>query len=101
MELKPCPFCGGKARQIHLCGSSHHIACTECFSQSGPCDSEEQAVTKWNRRTEKVGRWEEMPGITAVGGGILFRCTQCRKMPFPMKKDNYCPHCGARMEAAE
>lgn len=59
-ELKCCPFCGGEAR---LYGNSKPIGtrlkhyqvavCTndDCGCRTGPCETVEDAIYKWNRRT--------------------------------------------------
>ena len=64
-ELKPCPFCGGKAELI-LCdnGSVPQIRCSGCLALMGwDCksvsslrgqlnfDTKEDAISAWNRRT--------------------------------------------------
>lgn len=57
-ELKPCPFCGGKAELQHECvGSGYsYIRCVHCgiksimFIKSFDRSSDEDAVNYWNRR---------------------------------------------------
>ena len=61
MEIKSCPFCGGKAelrsrkvRGTNLGTCSSWVACTACES-TGKCFSlddgkEEAAITFWNTR---------------------------------------------------
>lgn len=64
-ELKPCPFCGGKAELV-LCfnGKIPQIRCSSCLALMGwHCksvsalrgqlnfDTEEDAIAAWNRRT--------------------------------------------------
>lgn len=47
-ELKPCPFCGGKAKirgeKYWRPRVSRNVICTKCFSCSGWFDTEEEAV---------------------------------------------------------
>ena len=56
-ELKPCPFCGGKARIMledeHLPDECfHNIYCTSCGAQFW-VKSKTEAITVWNRRIER------------------------------------------------
>lgn len=68
-EIRPCPFCGGKAElvavaymgrgsycvQCQTCGAqSKYFAMDACFisSTNGGNPSGERAVNAWNRRTE-------------------------------------------------
>jgi len=62
-ELKPCPFCGGKAELHHkteafcLDGYSY-VYCTKCrvkteaFPKSYEHSSDGKAIEAWNRRSE-------------------------------------------------
>lgn len=60
-ELKPCPFCGGKAELKHrlIFGSAYSmIQCLSCGCQSaeiqanvGYC-ADERAAEVWNKRTQ-------------------------------------------------
>lgn len=59
VELKPCPFCGGKAfisnYEYENYGNSrleitHSIDCEKCCSSIGYCRSEEEAIETWNKR---------------------------------------------------
>lgn len=53
-NLKPCPFCGGKAKirgeKYWRPRVSRNVICTKCFSNSGWFDTEEEAAEAWNRR---------------------------------------------------
>lgn len=50
-ELKPCPFCGGKAVLIRD-RDAFKIYCTNrsCDAQYGWCADEEYTIDGWNRR---------------------------------------------------
>ena len=57
-ELKPCPFCGGKAKRFYSLSSSW-IGCTKCVAYGPPFgditepqDGMERAITAWNMRKE-------------------------------------------------
>lgn len=57
-ELKPCPFCGGKARL--LVGDGVRVICSKCYvgtmilTDNMECESNavETVIEKWNRRAD-------------------------------------------------
>lgn len=50
-ELKPCPFCGGKARvKCSIKEDLWGVACYKCECCTKVFFSEEEAVEAWNRR---------------------------------------------------
>lgn len=55
-ELKPCPFCGGKAEIIEAawCGKYEcYVSCTVCrVTQTHYLRSKRVAISEWNRRTD-------------------------------------------------
>jgi len=54
-ELKPCPFCGGKAKIYKYAGSdirTRYIMCT-CCGMGTDRMREEEAIEKWNRRVKE------------------------------------------------
>lgn len=101
-DLKPCPFCGGKAQYLissnYSCGVTHGwkfgINCTNCLvalpmqdfivtadlTANGEIvfdkDDRKTAARMWNRRAEHGGEETPTAGITP----------------------NYCPNCGAKMD---
>lgn len=52
-ELKPCPFCGGKAE---LDSEYHKVSCAlewgscSVMPETWGCDTDEEAIEAWNRR---------------------------------------------------
>lgn len=48
-ELKPCPFCGGRA-QMNYDGARKLILCSECLIRTESYDTYEKARDVWNRR---------------------------------------------------
>jgi Lar family restriction alleviation protein len=63
-ELKPCPFCGGKAVIMHVephthilatfipdCIGSHFIECTGCTCALSSDNDREEAIAAWNKRS--------------------------------------------------
>lgn len=47
-ELKPCPFCGGKAE---LCGDNYFwVSCTSCYTDTYGSHDKEDVIERWNRR---------------------------------------------------
>lgn len=56
-ELKPCPFCGGKAKMIehdfHKLEATWGVRCVECGAQTNQFFTMRALATKaWNRRTQ-------------------------------------------------
>ena len=57
-ELKPCPFCGDKDLidyEYQNYYSSPYcrlrVACRKCGARGPLCDSKEQAIDAWNKRS--------------------------------------------------
>ena len=53
-ELKPCPFCGSKAKLVQDGETSFKIFCTgaNCDAAMGWCISRKSLVNDWNRRAD-------------------------------------------------
>lgn len=109
IELKPCPFCGGKAKfSLFMCRDA--IACTECPACIVPpisgVYSKEELAAEWNRRAEQLqkhGRWKPF-ARDVIGYTDEFICSECECSVFlhNFAKEcefEYCPNCGARMDA--
>lgn len=52
-ELKPCPFCGGKA-SFHIYGRACNVVCDDCQigTRLEHIDEYEVAIDAWNRRVK-------------------------------------------------
>lgn len=55
-QLKPCPFCGGKAH-VYIdpaiwMDTSYSVGCKSCTARQQGFSSKEGAVVAWNRRAE-------------------------------------------------
>ena len=59
MDLKPCPFCGGKAKQVDICATDFssanaggsYIICQSCWACSAVMFREKAGLSElWNRR---------------------------------------------------
>jgi len=48
-ELKPCPFCGGKA--VMYGQVFYYIVCKSCGVETHGSHSEQSAAEAWNRRS--------------------------------------------------
>lgn len=58
-ELRPCPFCGGKA-DIHYAytwglQNQYEVRCDLCPCAMGVHGSEQEAIEEWNRRADQDG----------------------------------------------
>lgn len=57
-DIKPCPFCGGKAIHDHFLEEYfkiYVIKCKSCDASTTACISRKQAIEAWNRRaTDKT-----------------------------------------------
>lgn len=49
IELKPCPFCGGKAKCIEYYGL-FHVICCDCYIAGRDRPSIDGAIDAWNTR---------------------------------------------------
>lgn len=49
--LKPCPFCGEKAKHVYFkFTDTHSVLCRNCGAESYEFGTEEEAIEAWNRR---------------------------------------------------
>lgn len=103
-ELKPCPFCGGKAR-MHVAfasGGDHsvgvYVECLECRSCSETKwgdGAQEKAADAWNRRAERtcLAKPYEVDGETG-----FYDCIECECGEVNDVSARYCNGCGGLIE---
>lgn len=53
-ELKPCPFCGGKAGIYSLAKYEKEVYCENCGTVSEIYETSQKAIEAWNRRAERT-----------------------------------------------
>ena len=102
IELKPCPFCGGKAKfkAIGAHKTAITVGCTTCCASSkiilisAEYCANEHAAKDWNQRANEpeCAHWDDVCSKVCCS-----RCGASNKA----YKSPYCPHCGAKMEGAE
>ena len=115
-ELKPCPFCGGKAKlcsrevkQMQILEDTikfHNVICERCGAMAGVFyATEDEAVAAWNHRDPKPAvRGELLNEHHRVA--FCHECSVCgAAIPWSSVWDykniggngdfNFCPNCGA------
>ena len=104
-ELKPCPFCGGEAREhaAFAHGAADrvgvYVECDGCGACSPTCWGEEaqrKASEAWNSRARHACRtklnWSDPED------GCSYDCSACGDSFGMLYGElNYCPCCGARV----
>ena len=101
-ELRPCPFCGGKAEAYGEPGR-FWIRCSKC-SAFGPgnYESEDVAAEEWNRRAVQTCRMDNTDNEeTMIGYPIrIWECSKCGRSHEEVYGDyDYCPNCGCKVES--
>lgn len=104
-DLKPCPFCGGKAILLQS-GFVFQVQCGSCGA-SGRNDDKTTSVAHWNTRTElereciwtRVNNsnhcWDEYDAwSTSCGEDYAIEEEWDDKVP------NYCNNCGGKAKKA-
>lgn len=89
MDLKPCPFCGSNAEQIHMRHlglDGYRIYCSGCYITTETMASRDSVVKRWNRRrTDGMIAWldaeiekrEESPWFNIRSQSTVLR--QCKQ----------------------
>ena len=96
-KLKPCPFCGGKAKfsedkdyQIYS------VNCTECDAGTNSYGIKRDAIDAWNKRIEPTFTPDELDAIRRIFDG---RYPRGRKLPeIEQSIIDKCNHALARSE---
>ena len=115
-ELKPCPFCGGKAQLDHdgLADYSY-VRCMECHARTREITvasyhcSDDKAIELWNHRADVLenvkGEWEHWGSPFSDESEVIdtIVCSVCGARFIEPKDEtkgeyNFCPNCGAQME---
>ena len=106
--LKPCPFCGGEARQhaAFARGASDMVGvyvecdgCGACSKTAWGEGAQERSAAAWNRRAERTCRIEVDVEEVETDLGMMevreYWCSECYGRM--ADDDDYCPSCGARV----
>lgn len=109
-ELKPCPFCGGKAMidygfssSLNASGVFAYVFCEQCRVSGSRHTSEEQAKKAWNTRHERTCMLASTQLTHHGPYGNTYHthkivCSECRHdMPDHGESIKYCPWCGAKV----
>ena len=102
-DLKPCPFCGGKAHAWQWNGGAR-IDCenwrTDMHYIGIEARTMEEAVRIWNNRPNaSVGHWiviDHAPNAPDGYPEYYCACSSCNNR-FLDRRFKYCPDCGAKM----
>ena len=108
-DLKPCPFC--ESANVHAYTykdavyRQYAVKCKKCGARI-MAQSTELAIEKWNRRadTERTAKAiEHDASVTDTDGYKYHRseylCGACKKRV--LGGDEYCSHCGAKLDWSE
>lgn len=117
-ELRPCPFCGGRAVDLHATyygggerrnkpRVAFYVRCGACGARGpmfkargegfGPISERDhdrqraRALDAWNRRAERTGHYVYDKEICA------WRCSECGGLEPVGDHVRYCPDCGAKV----
>ena len=114
-NLKPCPFCGGKAQFARgfdhgEIGAIRWVSCTRCgaMTLSKLYKTEEEAAVVWNTRYEYTCCIFPKPSDSDFVNDWHYLCSECGcEIPVYERNPNdyrviisharYCPNCGAKV----
>ena len=96
-DIKPCPFCGGKA-EIRFGGPYSIVRCSGCGVKTDPFISDEDAIDAWNTRAERTCHWEWSEFGNEPDTWEGWNCSICGDMGDELSEiPDYCPSCGAKV----
>ena len=103
MELKPCPFCGGKARIVSV-SERYTVGCTimRCrgnWLTARDYYTKDEAAEAWNTRAERTCQEVEVTSRYQPYVTYMTACSLCggTLAVDEYSAPNYCPSCGARV----
>lgn len=100
-ELKPCPFCGGKAEKMTSSDGFTSIGCLNCnplFGIMVQRSTEAEAIEAWNTRAERTCYDANASAREHGAHCFLWRCSNCNESyDTEMESMKFCPNCGARV----
>lgn len=99
-ELKPCPFCGGKA-EYGLTMAGEEVYCTACYANMPRTTTADEAISRWNARAERTC---SVKG--GVGGWFCSECgvfvnNDCIADAQRWIAPRYCANCGAKIKGGQ
>lgn len=95
-ELKPCPFCGGKA--VAPSEMYHHVSCSKCGATGANWAEYDSAIEAWNTRHEPTCKMQRVKRDKYLDE---FECQTCYGHTWVpvFARPEYCCHCRAKVEA--
>lgn len=104
MELKPCPFCGGKAMLVSV-NERYTVGCTIMRCRGNGLTArdyytKDEAAEAWNTRSERLCAYMGRAPIGEICGTALEVVSLgCGHMAIDEagQAPSYCPTCGAKV----
>ena len=110
-NINPCPFCGCDARLTYSTDNHRQPyvtcdtpRCPGCNTYQWHYHTKAEAIEAWNRRAERTVKViEHDASVTDTDGYKYHRseylCGACKKKV--LGGDEYCSHCGAKLDWSE